>query len=209
MTCDDARAAFLAGEPTAEHTNHLTSCSTCKSMADELLTMRRALERDDVWEEPGPDLEDRVVTLIAGTAPAANATRPTAWWAAAAAIIVGLLVTGGLWATLGTSSPDWEVTLPGTAAAPNASGIVQGWNDVAGTRLRFDIDGLEDAPPGSVYQVWFSREATHVSAGTFVAAGEIEMWTGISRRDFPRIWITLELLDADESPSGFTVMDTG
>ncbi len=208
MICDDARGAFLAGEPTAEQTNHLASCSACKSMADELETTRLALERDDVWEEPGPDLEDRVVTLIAGTAPAANATRPSGWWAAAA-VIVGLLVTGGLWATQGGSSPDWEATLPGTIEAPNASGVVRGWNDAAGTRLRFDIVGLEDAPPGSVYQVWFSREATHVSAGTFAAAGEIEMWTGISRRDFPRIWITLELLDADESPSGYAVMDTG
>ena len=71
------------------------------------------------------------------------------------------------------------------------------------------IEGLNPAPDGFVYEFWLSDGPVHISAGTFHSDGEIELWSGVSRADFPRLWITLEPLDEDESPSGNTVLDTG
>jgi hypothetical protein len=58
--------------------------------------------------------------------------------------------------------------------------------------------------------MWLSAGARHISAGTFVEADhDLELWAGVSRRQYPRVWITLEPLDDDESLSGQTVLDTG
>ena len=209
MRCDDARAAYLAGEPSRAHTDHLSSCRECLSITGDLETTLRVLEQDAVWEDPDANLEDRVVNLIAGTVPVRRKKGPRVPWLVAAAVTVVLLIGGGLWVTQRPADPDWEVALPGTSEAPAAADVVSGWNEDTGTRLAFAITGLDNAPAGSVYEVWFSRDAVHVSAGTFAAGGEIDMSTGISRKDFPRIWITLEPIDLDEGPSGHTVMDSG
>jgi hypothetical protein len=209
MKCDDARADFLAGEPTTEQTAHLASCRECVSIASDLRTTRSVLGEHAFWEEPPPELEQRVVTLIAGTLPSRRAIRSPARWVAAAAVAAALVITGGLWVIQSAPSADWEAALQGTTEAPEAAAVVRGWAEDSGTRLALDISGLAEAPPGTVYEVWFSRKAIHISAGTFTAGGEIEMWTGISRQEFPRIWITLEPVDPNESPSGLTVLDTG
>jgi hypothetical protein len=101
----------------------------------------------------------------------------------------------------------WSVDLAATDAAPAATATVLGWNGDAGTRLSVSVDGLEPAPEGFVYELWFSNKDRHISAGTFAEATELEMLVGIRRGDFPRIWITLEPLDADPGP-GLTVLDT-
>ena len=77
--------------------------------------------------------------------------------------------------------------MPGTEAAPEAMASVRGWNENGG-RLSLSISGLPEAPAGSVHQPW---------------------WVGVARRDYPRLWVTLEKLDEDESLSGIKVMDTG
>jgi hypothetical protein len=90
-----------------------------------------------------------------------------------------------------------------------ASGTVAGWNTESGTRMVLDIEGLDPAPPGFVYELWLSAGPRHISAGTFVEAGnDLELWAGVSRRDYPRVWVTLEPLDDNESLSGETVLDT-
>jgi hypothetical protein len=75
--------------------------------------------------------------------------------------------------------------------------------------MLLSVDGLEGAPDGYVYEFWLSEGPLHISAGTFTASGDIELWSGVSRADFPRLWVTLEPLDEDESPSSHTVLDTG
>ena len=99
--------------------------------------------------------------------------------------------------------------MPGTELAPTAAASVEGWNEESGTRMMLAIQGLERAPAGYVYELWLSDGPIHISAGTFTASGEIEMWTGVARAAFPRLWVTLEPIDEDESPSGRTVLDTG
>jgi len=59
------------------------------------------------------------------------------------------------------------------------------------------------------WELWLTSEAVHVSAGTFTAAGDVELWVGVARRDYPRLWVTLEPVDEDESLSGLNVLDTG
>lgn len=209
MRCDDARAAFLANEAAPSHRDHLETCGRCRSIIDELRETKRTLESGAMWAEPDPGLEDSVVTLIGGAAKPRERRVPRRLWAAVAASIVLVATVGALVQSNRGRAPDWQVALPGTDEAPAASGTVRGWNESGGTRLFFDIDGLREAPAGSVYEVWFSRGPLHVSAGTFTGGGEIQMWTGIARRDYPRIWITVEPIDTDTGPSGVTVMDSG
>lgn len=211
MTCDDVRAAYLAGEATSDQLRHLAACPYCREERAGLDVALTLLDDDGFWDTPPPELEDRIVDLVGGPAPEARATRRS--WvslavgaAAVAAIAIALL---GAWTVLQDPAPDWEVTLPGTDTAPLAVGVVRGWNEPGGTRLALEVEGLEPAPDGSFYEFWFSEGDRHISSGTFVVADGTEMWVGVSRRDFPRLWITLEPIDANESPSGVTVMDTG
>jgi hypothetical protein len=156
-------------------------------------------------------MEERVVALIGGAppqAPSARRSRAVASVAGAAAVAT-IVVAAVVWMGLRSPAPDWKVTIPGTDEAPAAAGVVQGWVERGGTRLTLDVEGLPAAPDGFVYEFWFSKGSQHISAGTFADADHVELWVGVMRADFPRLWITLEPLDDDESLSGVNVMDTG
>jgi hypothetical protein len=208
MRCDDVQSAYLAGDASSEQMRHLTTCSACRSARSELDATLRLLDDAAIWQEPSQGLEEELVSLIAGRSVAETAARrKRGWWLGAAALLMAAAVTAGLWMTTRPPNPDWEVAVSGTPDAPLASGVVQGWNEPGGTRLTLAVEGLAEAPPGSVYEVWFSRDRVHISAGTFNSAGEVELWVGVARRDFPRIWVTVEPLVEDEAPSGATVLD--
>jgi hypothetical protein len=173
--------------------------------------MRTLLGEPTLWDEPSYGLGEQIEALIG------NATRPAtgsdrvhrAWWWGAAAILLTAVIGLSALATIRGSSPDWEVALPATPAAPNAAATVSGWNEEGGTRMLLTVDGLVPAPDGYTYEVWLSDGPIHVSAGTFRSGQRVELWAGVRRADFPRIWVTLEPLDADESPSPAAVLDTG
>lgn len=170
------------------------------------------LDDDALWVEPDTDLEASIIAAIAdegqtSTSPARSiwSARSLRWLgplaAAAAAFVVFVSFTG-------TSEPDWTVALGATDAAPGASAVVSGWNESSGTRIELDIAGLDSAPNGFVYELWFSAADVHVSAGTFHGDGaDAVLWAGVARGDFPRVWITLEALDDDPSP-GVNLLDT-
>jgi hypothetical protein len=104
---------------------------------------------------------------------------------------------------------DWELALRANDSVPGAVVSVHGWNKGTGTRLRLDVEGLPPAGPSEYYAIWMtSIDGQHVPAGTFRESGRIEAWSGVTRADFPRIWITLEPDDGDERLSGATVVDT-
>ncbi len=162
-----------------------------------------------LWE-PAPDLADTIVAEAVGSSRGA-AKAAIGWrsyWLAAAAVaaIVAIGVTAIRFAA---ADPDWRVELAATELAPGAEASIDGWNEPSGTRVRLDIDGLPPAPDGFFYELWFSAGPQHISAGTFRDTEGVEMWAGVTRADFPRLWITLEPIDDDESPSGDTVLDTG
>lgn len=209
MKCDEFRARYLAGEDNNTADAHLAGCAACRSLQADLGAGRRALTDRAIWEEPPPELENQVVALIAGShnRNTAGAGRLDRWirpLAAAAAV----LVVVGLYGVLRPPSPDWEVVMPGTSLAPLATSTVTGWNTQSGTRMVLAVNGLDPAPPGYVYEFWLSQGPLHISAGTFTADGDIELSTGVARANFPRLWVTLEPLDDDQSPSAHTVLDT-
>lgn len=212
MTCDEYRAGVLAGDATRQHADHLATCALCRAERASLETTAALLREPTLWQEPDAAVEERVVAAISGEAGATHAVpvrRQARMAITTAAAVIVLGVAGVVFALVGgsTAGPDWEVSI--FAAGPNdADGTVQGWNSNAGTRVRLDALGLAPAPAGSVYELWFSAADVHVSAGTFREATDVDLWVGVSRRAFPRIWVTIEPLDGDPAPSGQTVLDT-
>lgn len=211
MNCDEFRAAVLAGDEDAETHRHEEGCPVCRALGGELRAAHRSLADPIVWEEPSAELKEQVMTLIGNAAdPRAANRRGLSWgWLATAAVVAVMAITAGLIGLTRADSPDWEVALPATELAPNAIATVSGWNEEAGTRMIVDIAGLAPAPAGSFYEFWLSDGPIHISAGTFQTSGVIELWSGVARADYPRLWITLEPIDEDESPTNHTVLDTG
>jgi hypothetical protein len=171
---------------------------------------RNGLSLDDasLWVEPAGGLEDSIVASIreqVAATPAAPRRRrgllaTAAALAGAAAVVVALVITR-------SPAPDWEVALFPTEAAPGASGVAYGWNQASGTRVELAVEGLEPAPAGYVYELWFSKEGIHISAGTFSTVDEVSLTVGVPRRDYPRVWITLEPIDRDPGP-GTNILDS-
>jgi hypothetical protein len=210
MNCDEFRAAVLAGEEDGSTAAHLESCPACRSRTASLRGMQDVLGQPVLWEEPSPELGSQVSALIgsARNSAVSEGSRGRRWWLVGAAAVLLAMVVGSLVLT-GGPAPDWEAALPATDRAPNATAVVQGWNEAAGTRMVLDVDGLAPAPDGYMYEFWLSDGPRHISAGTFRSGGQVELWAGVRRADFPRLWITLEPLDEDESPSEHTLLDSG
>ena len=208
MNCDDFRAAHLAGQEDPEVASHPRSCGDCRALVANLTAGRGLLADSAVWEEPPPALGARVEALVGASSREQGVGRRGRLGlglgaAAAVVIVVGVL------AALQPPSPDWETAIPGTSVAPAASATLAGWNTDRGTRMVLDTVGLGPAPAGHVYELWLSQGPVHVSAGTFTAGGSVEMWVGVERGDYPRLWVTLEPIDDDPTPSSRTVLDTG
>ena len=206
MNCEEYRAAYLAGEAGGDAARHLEGCPSCRAQQGGLAEVAGQLDDAAMWDEPSPFVEERIVAGIAGQAdPVRRAGRrwlPAAAAAAALALIIG---AGAIGLAIRGSGPDWEVAFADTGAA---LGTVQGWSEGSGTRVALDVSGLDPAPDGFVYELWFSADRVHVSGGTFRSPEGVELWVGVSRRDYPRIWVTLEPVDEDSTPSRETVLDT-
>lgn len=209
MNCDEYRAAFLAGELNSSHEAHFAGCSACRAEAGWLHQLTGWLNEPAVWEEPSPALREAVAAGVQlRVRPRSRLGRRWRDGAIGAAAVLVVLAAIGAWSLLRSPAPDWEAELVGTERMATARGTVSGWNSESGVRVRLDLEGLEAAPIGFVYELWFSSQDRHISAGTFVAGDGIELWTGVRRVQFPRLWVTLEALDANPAPSGFTVLDT-
>lgn len=212
MNCDEFRSAVFAGEENVATSRHEQSCPACRAQAADLRAAHESLSDPALWEEPPPELAAQVENLVhnaaRGPRQARIAPRRSWTWVGIAAAIVAAVAAVAI-TTARDGGPDWDVALPATDLAPNATASVQGWNEPAGTRMVLAVSGLAPAPDGFIYEFWLSDGPIHISAGTFHSPGEIELWSGVTRADFPRLWITLEPIDEDESPSGQTVLDTG
>jgi hypothetical protein len=210
MRCDEFQAAVLADTESPATLEHEHTCSRCRAGAPHMRSLRQTITDSDVWEEPSAELRGDVVAAVANESRLRRrrSGRVARWVPAVAALIAGVVGFGAF--LLLQDPPDWEVAIDGAGPAPLASGTVAGWNTESGSRMILDVEGLDPAPPGFVYELWLSAGPRHISAGTFVeATSDLELWAGVSRRDYPRVWVTLEPLDGDESLSGQTVLDTG
>jgi len=210
MNCELILERIAAGErdsraPSADIDAHLSVCADCRMRAAAAETLGRQLRDALLWEEPSPDLAQRVLDGVAGDAGSRPSRRP--WWLAAGVAAIAALVLGVGWMT---GRPDWSVDLVAGPAAPGDAGaIVSGWNTSEGTRMIFDVSGLDDAPDGNYYEVWLTApDGRHVSAGTFNRPGRFEVMAGVRRGEYPRIWVTLEPADDDLNPYPATVLDT-
>ena len=142
MKCDEARASYLAGEASRSELAHLSTCAACGEHMTALESTRSILEDPALWAEPSADTEERLVALITGAPEAAVAPprqRRLRRWVGAG-VAAAAVVAAVLWIGLQPAAPDWQVALPGTANAPDARGIVSGWNEAAGTRVLLEVE---------------------------------------------------------------------
>lgn len=206
-------------------TDHLDSLDDPSE--DELAELAALLVRVDAWDDPPPELEDAVVAAIAAevdaerdavVAASARHDAPTSLAqyrsrrvvsmtgllgaaAAVAVMIAGIVLIrrGGDEGTV--------FALAGTDAAPGASAEVRMSATPAGLKIELDADGLPGAPDGFMYEAWVGDGNVAISTGTFHLRGgdaPIELWAGVTDPSFHRLWITLEPIDDDASPSGDT-----
>lgn len=234
MSCEDFQGQMLAGVDSSDLRTHLASCETCQKAQPALAEGATMLNDEAMWLPPSEELEDKIIDMLVsdGAAgsdegiprgdeappPALHAVddlpepgarrrnTPNVW---ALLGVAAVIVAAFLIFATGRPDPDWSVQVAGGPAAPTATAIVDGWNTDSGTRLLVQMRGLEDAPDGFFYELWMSKGPLHISGGTFTGTTDVELWAGVTRGDFPRIWITLEPIDEDESPSGEVVLDTG
>lgn len=207
MRCEDYQAAILAGESGPEVDAHLGSCTGCRADHSGLERIGEALAEAGVWSEPPADLRERVVgELTTRRAPSRPGRRLRLAAAAALVALVAGVGTWWWWVDSRPPPPHWEVTLVGTELAPRATGVVRGWETPHGTAVWLEVTGLEPAPEGHFYELWFVGEGGFVSAGTFRAAPGFELWAGVSLEDYPRLGITLEPDDGDPDRTGVKVM---
>ena len=205
VRCQDYRAAYLEGNLDGAALSHRSTCNACRAAEPSLDGLRGALADPVFWEEPLPELEERVVEAIAGGAEALPRSRKWLWPSAAAAVVAVLF---GAWVFVAGSAPDWQVELIGVGDTPSATARVDGWATENGSQMVVEVSGLGPAASGTVYELWLSADRTSVSAGSFRDDGRFEMTVGVSRRDFPRLWVTVEEPGGEAGPtSDETVLD--
>jgi hypothetical protein len=206
MNCHDARAARFARDLNSEAEAHLAACARCRARSEEIRRVSDELDDPALWEEPGPDADSMVLAMLGGGPSSPASRRSGVWWMTGAAAAVVLVAgIGGL--LLGQRHPaDWTAVVIGSESAPDASGVVRGWNMASGTRVVLESRGLAPAPPGHHYEFWFIGDGMAFSGGTFLDPARVELLVAVPRRDFPTLLVTLEPTDGDPTPSDVWVL---
>ena len=212
MRCEEARAQYLEGDASEAGRDHLSSCPQCIAHRSALGSMLQILDDPLLWIEPPPELEQRVTRLIetsdAEEPPMTGRRRR--WQIIAAAAVLIVAVATGAFLFGRQPPPDWEITTAGVGPGESAVAVIGGWNVEGGTRVVLAAEGLAAAPDGYIYELWFIRDSTPISGGTFAAADQpVKLFVGVGRREYPRVAVTLEPLDGDPAPSGIFVFDAG
>jgi len=216
-TSEDDRMAYLAGEgaervPAQE-----------RAALDELRTL---LQSPATWEQPDPDLEDRVVAAIAGEAasaapssvparaPRKPAGRRLAWLrpaygfgaAAVAAVAIAVAVIAS---TGSTSKPPlrFAMVLSGTGLAPAAHGSATLTKTASGWRIELHAGGLPHLEKGRYYQAWVKNAAgVLVPVGTFNDARNVTLWAGVPITEYRALSVTRQLANGNPASSGQRVL---
>ncbi|VAW07893.1 hypothetical protein MNBD_ACTINO02-368 [hydrothermal vent metagenome] len=211
MNCHDIRTALLAGETSQAIYEHINGCLDCRRWEPNTVSVHKSLASQSMWAEPPAGLEDSIVAAImhsteTADAPPAMASSTEHWWegrrmvAILGAVAAVTILLVGIFASQRGTEPDWSVALVGTDGAPGAVATVVGFNATSGgTRVIIETDGLDSAPEGFVYQLWFSKADGDVSAGTFVDASRVELSVGINRSEFPAVWVGLQPVGSDSA----------
>lgn len=215
MSCEEVRAALLAGANNDVISAHLAGCRACRAEQPVIGRLRTVLSSPSLWEEPSPDLEDRIISTLQNQRREHDPSRSRAdshrirRAAAATAVAVVVAAVGVGLTAIGPGPPDWSLDLAVVEPELGATALIDGWATDTGTRMVLEIAGIEEAPSGHYYEIWLTApDGRHVSAGTFSGPGTITAFAGVRRADFPRVWITLESEDGDLGPSRETYFDT-
>ena len=179
---------------------------------------RALLDDPDLWAEPAPELEQRVIDAALAARnlerqePAPHERRTSRPWlrnsviAAAAAVLLAV----GLGAVVSSqrSHPmEYAATLQGTELAPTATGSVTMTKTSSGWRIHLQATGLPRLDNGRYYQGWLKDDAgTLVPIGTFNQATDVTLWSGVPPSDFPSITITRQTASGGPASSGQKVL---
>lgn len=130
--------------------------------------------------------------------------------AAAAVVVLGLAVAGGLrMVGGGTETEGVEVALAGTENAPGATAAAELRQQPAGFEVTLAVDGLPPAPEGTFYEAWLVGEPGKVSAGTFHQRGDqddIKLWLGVDPAGYDAITVTRQPVDGGTLAEGVVVL---
>jgi len=200
MNCTDALAELLSGEVTPETAEHIAGCEHCATSSQELSITREVLGDKATWAEPSPELRDKVLRDLNPMDDAPLMRQSS--MARIAAVAVSIAAAVAIFA-LARPASDWEIDM--YAVDDTAVATLAGWNEEAGTRLLFDGD-LERPDEGYVYELWFSDENRLLSAGTFVSGNDVALSVAVRRGQLPNLWVTLEPIDGDPTPSGEVIL---
>ncbi|MCL1595271.1 MAG: anti-sigma factor [Actinomycetia bacterium] len=222
MNCQDVRAALLAGESSEPISIHIDGCVECRRYLDDVDSIHKNLANDSLWVEPPSGLEDSIVAAITGAEtpiPSEAATQPSDGRSGSfsgrsltlvfGSVAAAIVILAGVFAMLSrTPAPDWEAAMIDSDVTLSATAVVAGWNTDAGTRVVLEAGDLGPAPAGFVYQLWFSQGSKDVSAGTFSDPSYVELTVGVSRKDYPDVWIALQPIDAIADDAGPALLHT-
>jgi hypothetical protein len=212
-TSDDDRIAYLAGEDGKPLTAHE------RAQLDEL---RELLGDAAIWQQPGTDLEDRVVAAIADEAEARSASAPervsvprrrpifrrpafaVGGFVALAAVVVAIAL-----AVSNPSPPQTQfaMVVAGTALAPRARGSATLTKTASGWRIELSATGLPHLTNGRYYQAWLKNPAgVLVPVGTFNDARKVTLWAGVPPTEFPALSVTRQRASGNPASSGERVL---
>ncbi|HEY1508449.1 MAG TPA: anti-sigma factor [Solirubrobacteraceae bacterium] len=212
---DDDRITYLAGEPV----DSLTPAERA-----ELDEVRALLEADEIWSEPPPELEDRIVAAISDEArarpdPAPVARSTTHWWsalkprrpayafAAAAAVVVVAVVVAIAANNNSPSQLRFAMVVTGTSLAPGAQGSATLTKTASGWRIELSAPGLPPLRNGRYYQAWLKNAAgILVPVGTFNDANKVTLWSGVPVTQFRTLTVTRQQANGNPKSSGQRVL---
>ena len=210
MSHDDDRIGYLAGD------GGESLAADERAGLDEL---RSLLQDPAVWEEPAPDLEERVVAAVAdearGRPPVvrersrrrARRLRPAHAFGAvalgaAAAVLAFLAVGHG-----GPAAQRFRMEVAGTSLAPGVHGRATLTKSGSGWRIDLRAPGLPGLANGRYYQAWLKNAAgVLVPVGTFNDADRVTLWAGVKPVDFPTLTVTEQRAGRGQASSGRRVL---
>jgi hypothetical protein len=237
---------LLTGEAAdTDVAEHLDGCADCRAELEDL-RLTTAEVRDVIRSTPSADLRDRTLAHVASAgrrrgegvdvARLRPAWLPAAWagTVAAAAVVAGLLVWGGISSRLAEGESalaeqrstvaglsivtDWALRL---GADPEASGVRLAAADdgaASGTvlfspssgELVMVATGLPAAPGGQEYRCWIVEGGERVPIGAMYRAGALAYWAGeieALRGTASEVEFGVSLVDSDsEGVSGEVVL---
>ncbi|MFV2039139.1 MAG: anti-sigma factor [Acidimicrobiales bacterium] len=183
----------------------------------EMAALSALLASESVWEDPDPDVEQRVLAAVDAEAgarvpvrsiqPGRAERRHLRILGIAAAVLLAVGIGIGLLA--GDGRAPLEIALAGTDLAPDATAVAELEETPQGLRVRMDISGLAPAAQGTYYQAWVRRGSEAVTIGTFHLRGgdaEVELWGGVSSDQYSAISVTLQQEGAGAESSGQVVL---